>query len=67
MNQVLFRVRESKDLLSNRVWDLFLTRLDGEIKGECLGAQGHQWRREKGTLLFLDELNEWEREESVKE
>ena len=30
--QVLFRVRESVDLLSNRVWDLFLSRIDGEIK-----------------------------------
>ena len=35
MNQVLFRVEESVDLLSNRVWDLFLSRIDGEINGEA--------------------------------
>ena len=51
------------DLLSNRVLEPFLSRIDGEIIKECLEAQGHQWKREKSTLLFLDELNEWEREE----
>ena len=34
------------DLLSNRVWSLFLSRIDGEIKGKSLRALGHQWRRE---------------------
>jgi hypothetical protein len=30
-----------------------------------LGAQGHQWRREKSTLLFLHELNGWKKERDV--
>ena len=32
---MLFRVGESKGLLSNRVWELFLSRIDGEINGEA--------------------------------
>ena len=32
---MLFQVGESKDLLSNRVWDIFLSRIDEEIKGEA--------------------------------
>ena len=35
MNQVLFKVWELVDLLSNRVWHLFLSRIDGEINGEA--------------------------------
>ena len=35
MNQVLFRGWESVDLLSNRVWHFFLSRIDGEINGEA--------------------------------
>ena len=35
MNQVLFRLWESVNLLSNRVWHLFLSRIDGEINGEA--------------------------------
>jgi hypothetical protein len=30
---------------------------------EKLGAQDHQWRREKSTFLFQHELNGWERRE----
>ena len=35
------------DLLSNRVLEPFLSRIDGKITKECLEAQGHQWRRER--------------------
>ena len=31
VNQVLFRVEESMELLSNRVLDLFSSRIDGKI------------------------------------
>ena len=34
MNQVLFRVWESMELLSNRLWDLFLLMIDGKSKGK---------------------------------
>ena len=33
MNQVLLRVRESMELLSNRVLDPFPSRIDGKING----------------------------------
>ena len=35
MNQVLFRVAKSVDVLSNRVWDLFLSRIDVQFKGNA--------------------------------
>ena len=35
MNQVLFIVWELVDLLSNRVWHLFLSWIDGEINEEA--------------------------------
>jgi len=55
VNQVLFRVRESVDLLCNRVCDLF--------KGKLGSSRSPMEERENDTLLFLDGLNEWEREE----
>ena len=37
MNQVLFRVWESMELLSNRVLDPYPSRIDGEINGFAWG------------------------------
>ena len=66
MNQVLFRVGESVDLLSNRVSDLFLSRIDGKIIRESLRALGHQWRREKvSTELLSVGLKVWARKKTI--
>ena len=59
MNQVLFRVGESNDLLSNQVWNLFLSMIDGKKSIEKLGSsRSLMEKREKSTLLFFHELND---------
>ena len=34
VNQMLFRLWESVEMLSNHFWHLFLLRIDGEVKGK---------------------------------
>ena len=66
MNQVLFRVWESMDLLSNRVWYLFLSRIDGEINGEVWELKvTNGGEREKSTFQLLHELNSWGSKKNV--
>ena len=64
MNQVLFRVGESKHLLSNQVWDLFLSRIDGEINGEAweLKVTNGGEREEHFSVLARTERLEKKRE-----
>jgi hypothetical protein len=62
MNQVLFRVRESMDLLSNRVWDLFLSRIDGE-SWELKVAHGGE--RGKHFSAFARTERFWGRRETL--
>jgi len=53
------------DMLSNLVWDLFLSRIDGEINGEAWELKvTNRGEREKSTFLFFHELNRWRRRES---
>ena len=57
MNQVLFEVGESMELLSNRVLDPFPSRIDGEINGFAWGLELNNGGRERERLLsILDEL-----------
>ena len=51
MNQVLFRVGESIELLSNRVLDPFASRIDGEINGFAWGFEVNNGGRKKELLL----------------
>ena len=53
MNQVLFRVGESMELLSNRVLDPFPSRIDGEINGFAWGLEVNNGGREKESLCFV--------------
>ena len=63
MNQVLFRLWESVDLFSNRVWHLFLSRIDGEINGETSELKVTNGGERDEHFLFLGELNGLEEEE----
>ena len=58
MNQVLFRVLESMELLSNRVWDPFSSRIDREINGFAweLEINNGVRERERAPTLFLGML-----------
>ena len=57
MSQVLFRGWESVDLLSNRVWHLFLSRIDGKSMEKLGSSRSPMEEREMSTFLFLGELN----------
>ena len=46
---MLFRVVKSMELLSNRVWDPFSSRIDGEINGFA-------WRLEVNNGVRVTEL-----------
>ena len=50
---MLFRVGESVDLLSNRVWDLFLSRIDVEINRFAWGLEVNNGVRERELLLYF--------------
>ena len=54
MNQVLFRVWESMELLSNRVLDPYPTRIDGEINGFTCGLEINNGVRERELLLCFE-------------
>ena len=56
MNQVLFRVWESMELLSNRVLDPYPTRIDGEIIGFAWGLEVNNGVRERELLLCFGVL-----------
>ena len=64
MNQVLFRVWESVDLLSNEVWHLFLSRIDGKINGEAweLKITNRGEKEEQFSILPRTERLEKKRE-----
>ena len=53
MNQVLFRVWESIELLSNRVLDPYPSRIDGEINGFAWGLEVNNGVRERELLLYF--------------
>jgi hypothetical protein len=64
MNQVLFRVEESVDLLSNRVWDLFLLRIDGKShKGKLESFRAPMEVRERGHLVTFGQSERLSKEE----
>ena len=54
MNQVLFWVEESMELLSNWVLDPFLSRIDGEINGFAWGLKVTNGGRERELLFYLE-------------
>ena len=51
------------ELLSYQVLDLFPQGLMGKSRENAWELKVTNGEIEKGTFLFLDELNEWEREE----
>jgi len=52
-------------MLSNQVWNLFLSRIDEEINGEAWEFKvTNGGEREKSTLSFFHELNDHEEGES---
>ena len=53
MNQVLFRVEKSMELLSNRVWDPFSSRIDGKIKDLLEGLRS-KMEGERELLLYFE-------------
>ena len=53
MNQVLFRVGKSMELLSNQVWDPFSSRIDGEINGFAWELEVNNGGRERELLLYF--------------
>ena len=53
MNQVLFRVWELMELLSNRVLDPFPSRIDKEINGFVWGLEVNNEVRERELLLYF--------------
>ena len=54
MNQVLSRVEESMELLSNRVLDTFPSRIDREINGFAWGLEVNNGGRERELLLCFE-------------
>ena len=52
MNQVLFRVVKSIELLSNRVLDLFPSGIDGEINGFAWVLEVNNGGRERAPALL---------------
>ena len=54
MKQVLFWVEESMELLSNRVLDPFLSRIDGEINGIAWGLKVNNGGREREPLFCFE-------------
>ena len=55
MNQVLFRVGESMELISNRVLDPFPSRIDGEINGFVWGLRSTM-EGERELLLYFERV-----------
>ena len=53
MNQVLFRVGESIELLSNRVLDPFSSRIDGKINEFAWRLEVNNRGRERELLLYF--------------
>ena len=53
MNQVLFRVWESMELLSNQVLDPFPSSIDREINGFACGLEVNNGVRERELLLYF--------------
>ena len=56
MNQVLFRVGESMELLSNEVLDHFPSRIDGKINGFAWGLEvnnGGEERESSSSVLSV--------------
>ena len=54
------------NLLSNKVWHLFLSRIDGEITRESLRTFGHKWRRERTRAEPKSiGLKDWARKKTV--
>ena len=53
---MLFRLLESVELLSNHFWHLFLSRIDGEVKGKAWELEGHQWRREEMSTCWFSSV-----------
>ena len=59
MNQVLFRVGESMELLSNQVLDSFPSRIDGEINGFAWGLKvNNGWRGRESSCSVLSVLKQ---------
>ena len=56
MNQVLFRVGESMELLSNRVLDPFRSRIDGEIDGFAWGLRSTMEGERESSCSILGML-----------
>ena len=54
VNQMLFRVRESIELLSNRVLDPFPSRVDGKINGFIWGLEVNNGGRKRELLLYFE-------------
>ena len=52
VNQVLFRVRESMELLSNRVLDPFSSGIDGKINGCAWGLEVNNGGRESSCSVL---------------
>ena len=52
MNQVLFRVGESMQLLSNQVLDHYSSRIDGEINAFAWGLEVNNGGRESSYCCF---------------
>ena len=65
MNQVLFRVRDSMELLSNQVLDPFPSRIDGKINGFAWGLEVNNGGRERERGSFLFWMSWCEEEEIV--
>ena len=57
MNQVLFRLWELVNLLSNQVWHLFSQGLTGKSMDKLRSSRSPMEEREMSTFLFLGELN----------
>ena len=53
MNQVLFRVWESMELLSNQVLDSYPSRIDEEINEFDWGLEVNNEVRERELLLYF--------------
>ena len=56
MNKVLFRVGESMELLSNRVLDPFLSRIDGKSMDLLEGSKSTMEGERERLLSILDKL-----------
>ena len=53
------------DLLSNRVWDLFISRIDGKSKGKAWELKVTNGGERVSTYLFFVGLKGWRKQKTV--